>query len=246
MRALAYVLCLAGCNAITGVDDYQFGTGAGAGATTGTASTVSGTTGTMSTSGAGGCGPNTKVCGDVCAALDDPAFGCNLATCDPCAAGDACCPGCFNVVNNPTACGSCTNTCHDTEWCTGTSCTCRPGLVPSGSGCVDPLSNPNDCGGNGPCGGGMPLCQNGVCVSACGGGTQECDGGCVDTSSDPLHCGGCDPCDSDRVCSGGDCVGFQFGDGCTSCPCAACTGDYDLCCMAGSTPICLKDASSCP
>jgi hypothetical protein len=48
------------------------------------------------------------------------------------------------------------------------------------------------------------------------------------------------------VCAGGDCVSFHFADGCASCPCGDCTGDYGLCCMEGSTAICVKDASSCP
>src|SRR5690349_3677546 len=170
MRRLSpLAIALLGCNLISGVDDYQFG-GGGRAATTSTttlSSTTTGETSSSTSTGGGGCGPDTKTCGDVCAAIDDPAYGCNLVACDPCGTGEACCPGCTNVVDNPSQCGSCTNACDDAEWCVGTSCVCRPGLVVSGQSCIDPLSNPNDCGGNGPCGGGTPLCENGTCVSAC-------------------------------------------------------------------------------
>jgi hypothetical protein len=245
------------CNLISGVDDYQFGAGGSAtttvtGSTTGGSPTSTGsmTTSSSSGSGMGGCGPDTKICGDICASLDDPAYGCGLAACDPCGAGEDCCGSptmCTSVVGTPTHCGDCNTVCNDSEWCIGTSCDCRPGLVMSGSDCVDPLSDPSLCGSDGPCQGATPLCQNGQCVSACSGGFQECDGGCVDQSTDPLNCGECGhSCNSSQVCGGNDCVSFHFGEGCSSCPCSDCSGDYDLCCMAGSTPICVKDAAVCP
>ena len=154
---------------------------------------------------------------------------------------------CTDVVDTPSHCGDCDTVCTNAEWCYGTSCGCRPGLQMAGGTCVDPLSDPSICGTDGPCQGSTPLCQEGQCVAACSGGYQACGGACVDKSTDPLNCGECGhACSSSQVCGGNDCVSFHFGDGCTSCPCSDCGGDYDLCCMAGSTPICVKDAQSCP
>jgi len=244
MRLLlsASLITATGCNAITGVDDYQFTSGSGSG---GAAVSTSGTADTSTSTG--GCGLDAKLCGDTCVALDDPLYGCDLAACDPCGPMEACCPGCTNVFNDPARCGACNVQCADDEWCLGLSCACRPGFVPSGTTCVDPLSNPNDCGGNGPCGGATPLCESGACVASCAPPNQPCEGSCVDTSTSALHCGGCNrSCDAGKLCAGNDCVAFQIAEGCASCPCPSCSGDFQLCCSLAGTAVCVKDASACP
>jgi hypothetical protein len=120
--------------------------------------------------------------------------------------------------------------------------------VSSNGGCVDPLTNPANCGGQGPCGNNTPFCQSGSCVQQCNGNTQECNGACVNTETDPLHCGSCDNvCAQDEVCSNGSCRQFQVGVGCNSCPCQACGGDFQSCCgYPGDATLTICVDGQCP
>ncbi len=251
-----------GCNLVTGVDDFQFGGAAnvgaaGAGGAAAGGPAVGGAGGAPANGGAGGAGGEDvrcdgvtqKECNRTCVSMAEPAFGCDNASCTACADGSSCCPDCTNTSSDPKRCGSCHGECDADEWCLASQCECRPGLVPSGQACVDPLSNAADCGGDGPCGGATPLCQQGSCVAACSGAFTQCGMGCVDQSSDPLHCGGCQSCDLDKVCIEGDCQEYKPAQGCSACPCAACTGGFDMCCNfpGSTTPVCVtKDAGSCP
>lgn len=265
----------AGCNQITGVDDFQFGNGgavatggantqgaggAGAGASGGAAAGGAAAGGAAAGGGGGGGGAGgapscdlatQKPCASSCVALTDPAYGCDdTGSCMSCSAGYQCCPSCTNTVTDFRHCGGCTTECGDSEWCEGSSCTCLPGLVSDGANCVDPLANPADCGGNGPCDGATPVCQNGSCVATCGGGTTNCSGACADLDESPLNCGFCGHvCEFDKVCVAGQCQEYRPAEGCNSCPCMTCAGDFDRCClMPGSaTPICVsQDAPVCP
>lgn len=259
MRRLCLLLfgTAAGCNLVTGVDEFQFGGAnvgaAGAGGATGGAGPVGAAGGSLNTGGQGGelnCdGATQKPCEGACVSLVDPAHGCDDASCAACAEGSSCCPDCTNTASDPKRCGSCNGECDADEWCVASQCECRPGLVMSGQSCVDPLSNAAACGGGGPCDGGTPLCQQGSCVAACSGPFTQCGTACVDQSSDPLHCGGCQPCDLDKVCIDGSCEEYAPAQGCAACPCAACTGSFDMCCNfpGSTTPVCVtKDAGSCP
>lgn len=244
----------AGCNLISGVDEYRFG-GGGAGAS-GPGGAGPGGAGSGAGGSAGGAGPVCdplleKTCGAQCVVLTEPGFGCDSAGCDACDAGSSCCPDCTHTATDPKRCGSCSNECDAEEWCAASQCECRPGLLPSAGGCVDPLSDPSDCGGDGPCAAPNSACQAGTCVASCSPPYTSCGDACVDTDNDPLHCGGCAgaACDVDKVCVAGECVEYEPAPGCSACPCSVCVGDFDRCCTfpGSATPICLsQDASGCP
>jgi hypothetical protein len=239
-RLVFVVGALAGCNALTGVDDYQFGSGGAATTTTSTGG-AGGTGGASGGggSGAGGSGTGGSGTGGACGGCDANELCCGVST-----------PTCRDVSIDPNRCGSCTNQCASTEWCEGAMCKCRPGLVGSAGNCVDPLADPAACGGGAACDGATPLCQNGACVSACAGNLTECSGGCFDISKSALHCGSCtQKCNNDEVCIGGNCFEYAPAFGCAACPCAACAGDFDKCCNypGTTTATCVNhDAPGCP
>jgi hypothetical protein len=88
---------------------------------------------------------------------------------------------------------------------------CLGGRTRCGDVCVDTGSDPSNCGGCGDaCAAATPLCQAGVCVTACSPGQTECQGGCVDVTTDPFHCGACgNVCTLDLpICEAGECVAF--------------------------------------
>ncbi len=239
---ISTVLAL-GCNALTGVDEYQFGPGGG-----GAGGVVTATT--SATVVPEPCPAQRKRCGDECVSVNDPAYGCDGTACLPCAEGHACCGGCTDTALDPKRCGGCNAECSDDEWCTMGACACRPGLVMSGPVCVDPLTNPGNCGGVGPCTGATPACQGGVCVATCSGATTDCDGACVDLDVDPLHCGTCEKrCNKDQICAQGECRGYVALGSCSQCPCPECDEEHPFCCTypGTTTLICVKkDAAACP
>ena len=86
---------------------------------------------------------------------------------------------------------------------------CAAGLLFCSGRCVDPATDPNNCGGCGLlCG--CRVCTSGVCSSHgcgilnqcnCGGGT-----GCVNLWTDPNNCGGCGTsCPSGTTCVDAGC-----------------------------------------
>ena len=144
----------------------------------------------------------------------------------------------------PPPCSLCTGE----QWCPEDTCECRPGLVADGAACIDPLTDPDDCGGA-TCGGPTPVCEGGTCVAACTGANTDCQDACVDLSNDALNCGRCGhTCNFDEVCAAGDCREMLVAGGCAACPCGDCNGDFDLCCVYPKTaqPICLKESPGCP
>ena len=150
---LALLVLAAGCNLITGVDEFEFGGAnlgaSGAGGAAG--GQPAGGAGASSTGGAGGeevCDVTTqKECDRACVPLLDPAHGCDNASCAACAEGSSCCPDCTNTSSDPKRCGDCNRECDVDEWCVASACACRPGLVRSGQRCVDPLSDPASISG---------------------------------------------------------------------------------------------------
>lgn len=226
---------VAGCNLISGIDEFQF---AGGGAGAGGAAQGAGGAGASTTSGGGGAGASGGAGGA------GGAGGSSSCT-EPL---EQCGQSCVDTTADPQRCGDCTHECDSDERCVASDCVCRPGLVVEKGACVDPNANPEACGGGASCEAPTPLCQNGDCVAACSPGRDECDGGCFDLDTSPLHCGTCArACEVDKICSGGDCFEFSPGTSCDSCPCDTCGGDFSLCCEVGGQVVCLShDAEECP
>lgn len=185
-------------------------------------------------------------CGNVC-----ESGVCTNGHC-ACDAGQMDCgAGCVDITANPNRCGECTNRCDATQFCTASTCECRPGLVAGNNRtCTDPNSNPAACGGGAPCGQPTPLCQNGGCVATCTNPDTQCGQSCVDLQNDPLHCGGCDRvCENNQVCVQGECRGYRAAVGCTTCPCTECQNNGgSRCCRYPGDPsfiVCVS-ADACP
>ncbi len=216
---------------------------------------------------ADGCETNTSTdpnncgtCNNVCGAN----FSCVSGICQPnstnckitgCAAGLTCCgTTCVNTSNGDiNNCGGCGDTCPaGTTMCqNGACCTsyaCSVSICPAGqnrcnNACVDPSSDPNNCGGcdiSCPPGSG---CANSVCTATCNGGpvcagVQSCCGsGCTDTTSDPNNCGSCG-----NFCPPGfSCVYSTCTAACNGAP--VCTGAQS-CCGSGCTDT-TSDPNNC-
>lgn len=90
---------------------------------------------------------------------------------------------------------------------TTTASGCDAGEISCGGACVDPSSDPENCGGCGAvCSGGV--CDGGQCIvdPGCPPGLVECSAGCVDVATDPQNCGLCDNvCEAGAQCFGGLC-----------------------------------------
>jgi hypothetical protein len=245
--ATLFALGIASCNAISGVDDYQFPQGSGGAASASSSSEASGSSGSGGTGGSiPGCGFDEKSCDGTCRADDDLAFGCADPLCNPCnVLGNmaACCGGsCVDLTLDANNCGECYNDCYSDEYCQDGSCVCRPGLTPGSEGCVDLASDHENCGAVGTvCVSPSPKCQGGTCVAQCSGVFTDCSDHCVDTSSDPLFCGSCfdSACEEDEVCVSGDCHLWIPGSsvGCSSCPCPDCPEDYQCSMYPGTSMV---------
>ncbi|MHB8419082.1 MAG: hypothetical protein ACYDCL_13475 [Myxococcales bacterium] len=158
----------------------------------------------------------------------------------------ACCPGggCDDVSSDSSNCGTCGNSCAAGFACVEGAClvpSCagpnaesgytpcslgggspfEPGLC-CGTGCVDPGTDPANCGACGRVCGVSESCLGGGCgFDSCathpgdpchfdGGGVLSqggsCAAGCVDTAGDPSNCGGCGViCPAGADCAGGLC-----------------------------------------
>jgi hypothetical protein len=89
--------------------------------------------------------------------------------------------------------------------------TCPAGQLRCGELCVDPLTNPMNCGAcERACAGavnGMGACIAGGCVVVCNTGFLACGAACVDAQSDALNCGRCgNACPAGRACMAGVCM----------------------------------------
>src|SRR5262249_26305538 len=74
-----------------------------------------------------------------------------------------------------------------------------------GGSCVDPNSDPQNCGRCGMvCAPGQG-CSNSACQMGGDLNLTQCGSACVNLQQDPLHCGDC----NNRCSSGGSCVGGQ-------------------------------------
>jgi hypothetical protein len=84
---------------------------------------------------------------------------------------------------------------------------CPGTLLSCPAGCVDPQTDPKNCGGCGQLCNALQSCVGGSCVEPCNGaGQATCAGTCVDEETDPGNCGSCGhACNDGEVCSGGAC-----------------------------------------
>jgi len=158
-----------------------------------------GTGGATGGGGVGGCGPDEKLCFNICIPSVDPKFGCDDPSCAPC------------------------STDHATPACVGGTCTvikCDAGWEncddDASNGCeVDTQTDPEQCGACGaPCvvPNAVAGCEGGVCiVGLCELGWSDCDAdatnGCeTDLEVDPENCGACDAgCALGEQCENGVC-----------------------------------------
>lgn len=189
------VPAIAGCNAISGVNDYHFASGGGG---------TSGQGGFVSTSQSGGGGANiecdseNKACGSACVPLSDPDYGCGASTCEPCPIENAsaiCIGGecqlafCEEPFLDCDKTGGCeVDPASDADHCGSCDNACASGFSCCGGACqnldVDPLAcgacDATTCGAD-------QWCEGGAC--ACRPGFVLADGSCADLDSDPLNCG---------------------------------------------------------
>jgi hypothetical protein len=103
--------------------------------------------------------------------------------------------------------------------------TCRAGYISCSEVCVDPLTDPDNCGSCGNACRPPASCRNGICVAPlaspavpatsvtsppvdCGKmGLTSCGGTCVDLKTNSLHCGSClHTCQSPASCRNGVCT----------------------------------------
>ena len=148
-----------------------------------------------------GCKAGTKRCGDTCASLDDPAYGCGATGCDPCELPNAV-AGC-EPVDGGTDGGAEGGTLEcSVAVCKGAHRDCD-GLAADGCE-VDTSDNLKNCGACGvdctnlPHVAGNVRCTAGACSfdqTACAPGygicTTDPSKGCDTIVSDPAHCGAC-------------------------------------------------------
>lgn len=239
-RILLVASCLVACNAISGVDEFQFGD---ATSTAGGTTSVGGAAIGGASIGGNGTGGTSSMSSTADSSSSTGGAGCS-------GAGEALCGDkCTNITADSLHCGVCPNECDKDEWCVGSSCVCRNGLSKVGQACVDTQSNPANCNGA-TCSGATDRCENGACVAACTGGRTDCNGACVALDTNPLHCGLCNrSCDVDKVCQDGECKEYRPTIDCLACPCPSCGGNFPFCCElpGASVPFCLtEDASGCP
>jgi len=91
------------------------------------------------------------------------------------------------------------------------------------------------------------VCGGGQCLPNCDGFQDQCGDSCTNNNNDPLNCGECGKvCDGDELCVDGECRPFAVAP-CGQCPCEACSGDLDRCCVSLfiDAAVCL-DAGECP
>jgi hypothetical protein len=147
-----------------------------------------------------GCGNNQKKCANECVGIDDPAYGCGPANCDPCPSDNA------TATCKAGACGL----------------NCKPGYDdcdPNKSGCETKLGTDQNCAGcDKACGVDAPFCDISktppVCSTTCNPPKTACSPtDCWDIQNDPDHCGNTcqtlatciQPPHADRACFGGSC-----------------------------------------
>jgi len=198
---------------------------------------------------------NCGACGHACGAGQI----CLAGTCQCADVGQGLCNGaCVNVIGNPNNCGRCGNVCAAGQECAGTECqapcdACHErvnnvcvltdpdkDLVCNGV-CVDPKTDPNNCGScDNPCLGG-DTCQNGICIgSACPAPDWHSCG----TIGASTYCAR----QGDKCCAGArEATGCSPGTKCASnLDAYCCPLDYTICSGIWAGYPCVPPGSQCP
>jgi hypothetical protein len=157
-----------------------------------------------------GCGTGQKNCGGACVGIDDPAYGCGVASCSPCAtfanATYACAAGACAATGCQKGFKSCGGVCVAADaahGCSATACDACPAV------------------------GGTASCDAaGACKLTCDPGYKLCGGKCV-SIGDPTYGCGATTCDNSScptpgtggtvVCSGSSCILGSCGPGTKAC-----------------------------
>jgi hypothetical protein len=156
-------------------------------------------------------------CGE-CQGVCDPGLVCAEGSCT-CAEGAANCDGsCVDLSSDANNCGECGYTCPSGQDCVDAKCNCPEDNIPCGDSCCGSGLECTEEGCMEPCDPGYLRC-NGACIDPssdpanCGGcdfpcSLPDCCGGqCTDVASDPNNCGYCGTvCSSGYECLAGECV----------------------------------------
>lgn len=201
---VAVLTGLAACGQIIGSDKNRHGIAADAGVAADTGVAADAGLATMRDAQAQPnkppppCPDGQKKCDGMCVAIDDPAFGCGLTTCNHCSLPFAATTKCTAGACTVATCGAGHADCNDR----------------GDDGCEADLTDAKTCGNcKTACGAGAVFCTPfGSCAADCGALTA-CGTTCVDlTAGAPKHCGSCDhtcPLDpnnsGDAVCSNSTC-----------------------------------------
>jgi FG-GAP-like repeat len=175
-----------------------------------------------------GCG-RTGLNGGIEDAVDGAGAGCDAGQL-VCASSDGLV--CVDSSTDPRNCGACGLACGPGESCSGARCMCTgdgcaaqcdPNLLACAGGdgkrCVDPTTDPKNCGAcrlecaqDQVCRGARCVCTGDACATGCQAPLAACvdDRGlseCLDLATSRDHCGSCETsCASDEACEQGECV----------------------------------------
>ena len=138
-----------------------------------------------------------------------------------CPTGTSDCGGiCLDLQNDVNNCGTCGNVCPEGQpgfvpGCAAGNCffmrerACPEGQSSCNDVCVDPQTDPANCGLCGNACAAGEICFAGQCARdhRCDAGLTNCNDVCVDVLVDPANCGACgNVCDTGHICFGGQCA----------------------------------------
>jgi hypothetical protein len=199
------------------------------------------------------CGACGNACGgdaSVCAGDEAGSYAC--ATMCPDTAPTNCNGTCVDTTSSAEYCGGCDGGCgtavaHASPSCSNSSCgfTCDTGYTLCDTGCVDYLTDPNNCGG---CGSAF-ACASGVCSEgACQAAIVDAGNDVVDSSTPETGTTGTPEAgpvdaasDAPVPCPDGGCP-TSGPSGYSSCPAGSCNGGTGSACAGGGACVCVNDS----
>ena len=151
------------------------------------------------------CGDGTQQCGGVCVDTSSDSLNCGGCgvVCDG-TCQDGVCDGTAGIPDAGTGGGD-GGTTPDAGPGSG-STACDVGQIPCDDVCINPDTDPDNCGTCGNACTGGDVCSSGSCKPTCQPPTQACGALCVDLDSDPDHCGACGTSCPSGLCQAGACV----------------------------------------